>query len=195
VAVKLLPGIGALPLYALYPPPPRHPLLTAPQAIPLLIAAAVLIGLALTARAALRRLPGELAGDPFEMEADLAAGRVTILLLWLLGVAVVALAANPFGAVTFLALPAVLWIWVVPGRGSVRRAVNGLLVLAGFLVVGLLFAQYAATLRLGGYIFWYVFLALAYAQFTPLQIVLTCATLAVGIRLLALGTLGRVWTS
>lgn len=62
---------------------------------------------------------------------------------------------------------------------------------AGFLMVGLLFAQYAVTLRIGGYIFWYVFLALAYAQFAPLQIGLTCATLAVGIRLIAVGTVGR----
>jgi hypothetical protein len=68
-------------------------------------------------------------------------------------------------------------------------------VLLGFTVVVLLFVQYAADLRIGGYILWYVFMALAYAQFTPLQIILTFATLAVGLRLLAVAALGRVWHS
>jgi Peptidase family M28 len=187
-ALKLLPVVGALPRYALYPPPPRHPLLTAPQAVPLLIAALALIGLSVAARAVLRRAPG----GRHEMDAHATSKRVAVLLLWLLAVALIALADNPFGAVMFLTLPAVLWIWISPDPAPLRRTANGLLVLGGFLVVALLFAQYGATLRVGGYIFWYVFLALAYAQFTPLQIVLTCATLAVGIRLLALATLGRV---
>jgi hypothetical protein len=184
--LKLLPLVGALPRYALYPPPPRHPLLTDPQAVPLLLALGALIGLSLAARAALARMPGA-AG-----EAAVSPDRIVVLLFWLLVVSLAALADNPFGAVTFLALPALLWIWISPGPTAGRRGMNGVLVLSGFLVVVLLFAQYALTLRLGAFILWYVFLALAYAQFTPVQVVLTCATLAVGIRLLALGSVARV---
>ena len=98
--LKILPLVGALPRYALYPPPPRHPLLTAPQAIPLLLALGALIGLVLAARAALARLPGDAEGT-----ADSAADRIAVLLFWLLVVSLAALADNPFGAVTFLALP------------------------------------------------------------------------------------------
>jgi hypothetical protein len=188
--VKLLPLLGLMPRYAVYPPPPRHPLLTTALATPLLVSAAILAVLVAAAAIVLRRR-----GGGAEMDVVQAGGRVTVLLLWLLGVSAAALYDNPFGAVTFLLLPALLWIWILPGRGPFRRAANGLLVLLGFTVVVLLFVQYAADLRIGGYILWYVFMALAYAQFTPLQIILTFATLAVGLRLLAVAALGRVWHS
>jgi len=185
-SIKLLPFLGLLPRYAVYPPPPRHPLLTTPLWLPIIISAVILVAAIVAAEALLRRREERRAMDAAE-----AGGRIATMLIWLLVVALVALYDNPFGAVTFLLCPAALWLWITPGPSPVRRAVNGVLVLLGFAVVVLLLAQYGADLRIGGYILWYVFLALAYAQFTPLQIALTFATLAVGVRLLALAALGR----
>jgi hypothetical protein len=184
--IKVLPLLAVMPRYTVYPPPPRHPLLTTVLVLPILVSAAVLASAAVVTMIVLRRVNGG------EMDSVHAGRRATALLVWLLAVSLVALYDNPFAAVTFLLLPAVLWLWISPGRSAVGRAVNGLLVLLGFVVVVMLFVQYGADLRIGGYILWYVFMALAYGQFTTLQIVLTFATLAVGLRLLALATVGRV---
>jgi hypothetical protein len=171
----------------MYPPPPRHPLLTTALPLPLLVSAVALIAAAAAATAPIR-----MRGGLGRMDPTHAARRVTAALSWLLILGIVGLYDNPFGAVTFLLLPGVLWIWISPGRRRLRRTANAGLALLGFVVVVLLFVQYAADLRIGPYNLWYVFMALAYAQFTPLQIMLTFATLAVALRLLALGTVGRI---
>jgi hypothetical protein len=52
-------------------------------------------------------------------------------------------------------------------------------------------AQYGQALQIGGYILWYLFMSLAYGQFSLLRIVLALATVAIGIRLFVLGSLSR----
>lgn len=175
-AVKVLPFAGLLPRLALYPPPPPHPLLTTVLWTPVLVSAAVLAAGTLIAWAAMRRMRPRGIG---------AEARTSALLLCLAVMVAAGLAHNSFGAVMFLLLPSLLWIWLRPRRSAPGRAVNAALVAAGFLVLVLLFAQYGANLRLGWYVLWYVFLAIAYGQFTLPQVVLTLATAAVAVRLLA----------
>lgn len=181
-AVRLAPAVGLIPQYALYPPPPRHPLLVEPRWAAIALVVAVLIaGAIVVARAKRRALfPG-----------DGRAARISAQLLWLLVLGAVGLADNAFGAVTFLLLPSLLWIWIGPARGAAARAGNAALAGAGFLALVALFAQYAVVLGIGGYITWYVFMGLAYGQFTLLRAVLGLATIAIGIRLLVLGSLAR----
>ncbi|MDQ7842665.1 MAG: M28 family peptidase [Armatimonadota bacterium] len=183
VTIKLLPWLGLLPRYALYAPPPRHPLLTGVLWPAVVVSLAVLAAAALGGRLLLPRRP---AAGPEEVEH-----RVGALLGVLALLVVVTLAANPFAAVTFLLPPALLWIWIRMRPSTLGRAANAVLVAGGFTPVVLLLAQYAATLQVGWYILWYVFLGIAYGQFTPVQVVPAFATLAVGIRLLAVG----VWAA
>jgi len=110
--------------------------------------------------------------------------RIALALLLLLLVAAVTFADNPFGAVTFLMLPAFLWIWVEPARTWLGRIAATIAVLAGFLVIVALLVQYGAVQRIGPYILWYVFMGISYGQFTLLRVVLALAMTAVGIRLL-----------
>ncbi len=175
-ALKALPHLGLMARYTLYPPPPRHPLLTdvnwmAVSAV--LVAVACLAWLVWRITPAILRRPGR---------TD-ARGAVTAQRGWLLVLAIAALLDNTFGAVTFLLLPALLWIWIEPGRSLAHRVANAVLIAAGFLVFLALVAWYAQRLQLGGYILWYLFMAGAYGQFTPLRIVMTFVLFAVALRL------------
>ncbi|HEY3248490.1 MAG TPA: M28 family peptidase [bacterium] len=176
-AVKAMPWVGLMPRYELYPPPPRHPLLTDVGWLPVLVSFGILAAALWMAQRRVRstRRVEETPGR----SAHLAA-----LLILLAAVAGVALADNPFGAVTFLLLPALLWIWVEPCTTRLCRITNAVLVLAGFLVIVALLAQYGALLRIGPYILWYIFMSLAYGQFSLLRLVLALAMTAIGIRLL-----------
>lgn len=177
VAVGLMPLVGLMPRYHPYPPPPRHPLLTSVLWLPVVVSLLALIASALAGGYVLRRLP---------LDASEREGALATALVLLLVVAAVALVDSPFGAVTFMVLPAMLWIWVRPRPGRAGLLGNAAIVAAGFLVLVLLFAQYGASLQIGGYILWYVFMALAYGQFTMLRVLLALAMTAVGLRLLAL---------
>lgn len=176
-AVRVMPLLGLMPSYELYPPPPRHPLLTTVLPLPVVLSFLVLLAAAIAGRAISRRLP---------ITAGEREGALATALGLLLVVAAVALTDNPFGAVTFMLLPALLWIWVRPRLSPAGRLGSAAIVAGGFLVLVLLFAQYGASLQIGAYILWYVFMALAYGQFTTLRILLALAMTAVGLRLLAL---------
>jgi hypothetical protein len=114
-----------------------------------------------------------------------ARDRFGALLLALLVIAVVALLDNPFGAVTFLLAPVVCWVWATPSARRDRRALNGALIVLGFLPIVSLVAQYGQSLRIGPFIAWYLLMGIAYGQFTPLRVILTLAMIVVGVRLLA----------
>lgn len=175
VVLRVLPITGLLPRYALYPPPPRHPLLTEVQWLPVILVAGVIIVGSWAAARLLRRQAGAIKTDE----------PIAAALFWLLPIALLGLADNPFGAVTFLLLPALLWVWIEPRPSWSGRVGNAALIGLGFLVLVGLFAQYAAILEIGPYILWYVFMGLAYGQFSLLRTVLAFATVAVALRLLA----------
>ena len=101
---------------------------------------------------------------------------ITAGLLALLGFAGITLADNPFGAVTFLLLPAILWTCVEPARTPAGRITCAALLLLGFTPLAFLFVRYADYLQIGPYILWYVFMGVAYGQFTLLRIVLALHT-------------------
>lgn len=174
-AVKLMPHIRLMPLWEVYPATSRHPALTDVYWIPVLLSFGALAAAWWVWRRLARRA-GQMAPTPRQ--------HIAILLLVLLLTAMVTLVDNPFGAVTFLMLPALLWIWVEPPRTWIGRVGGTIAVLAGFLVVAALFVQYGALQRIGAYILWYVFMGVSYGQFTWLRVVLALAMTAVGVRLL-----------
>ncbi|MGH2349153.1 MAG: M28 family metallopeptidase [bacterium] len=176
-AVKVMPYLGLMPLWEVYPATSRHPALTDVYWIPVVLSFAVLA----VAWWALRRVAARRRGDG---DASSRAQGITAALAALLVVAAVTLADNPFGAVTFLILPALLWIWFEPVRVWPARIAAALAVLAGFLVIVALLAQYGAIQRIGPYILWYVFMGISYGQFTALRVILALAMTAIGIRLL-----------
>ncbi|MGH2399752.1 MAG: hypothetical protein ACRDF6_07885, partial [bacterium] len=120
---------------------------------------------------------------------DSAHAGTIVPLMWLLVVAGIGLVDNPFAAVTFLLLPSLLWIWISSRSRALSRVVNAILIVCGFGVLVLLFVQYAAGLRVGWYILWYMFMAIAYGQFMLLRTILALATVAIALRLLAKGTI------
>ncbi len=194
-AVKAMPYLRLMPLWDLYPATSRHPALTTVYWIPVALSFVVLAAAWLAFVRILRARP---AHDPLPSPAQ----RVAVALSFLLIVAAVTFADNPFGAVTFLMLPALLWIWVEPcptrssraqGKPAASllcRIINAIAVLAGFLVIVALFVQYGASLRIGAYILWYIFMGVAYGQFLLLRIVLALAMAAIGVRLLRIAAGG-----
>lgn len=175
-AVKIMPRAGLMPLWELQPATSRHPALTAVYWIPAILSFVVL-GVVWWALRRVRDASGT-------RQVSAAGQRITVALLFLLLVAAVTLADNPFGAVTFLMLPALLWIWIETPRTWLGRVVVTLGVLAGFLVILVLFVFYGVQQRIGAYILWYVFMGISYGQFTLLRVVLALAMTAIGIRLL-----------
>ncbi|MGH2406242.1 MAG: M28 family metallopeptidase [bacterium] len=175
--LKVLPRLGVMAVYALYPPPPRHPVLTEVN-----WAAVAVVFLAVGALAWLFWRIGRAVHRPAG-EVD-ARGAVTVLRGWLLVLAVLALVDNAFGAVTFLLFPALLWIWIEPGPSTLRRLANAVLIAAGFVAFLALVVSYGQRLHLGGYVLWYLFMGAAYGQFTTLRLVMTLALFAIALRLL-----------
>lgn len=175
-AVKLMPRVGLMPLWEVYPATSRHPALTDVYWIPVILSFVV----AAAAWWLLRRLTRRWVKDRHS-RPDQA---VAIALALFEVIVAVTFVDNPFGAVTFLMLPALLWIWIEPPRTWIGRVGGTIAVLAGFLVIVALFVQYGQLQRIGAYILWYVFMGISYGQFTLLRVALALAMTAVGVRLL-----------
>jgi hypothetical protein len=175
--LMVLPVLGLMADYELYPPPPRHPLLTDVNWGAIVIVLVSVFVLAWAARRAARGADRIFGRAP-------AGAAVAALQFLLLALVVVALIDNPFGAVTFLLLPATLWVWITPGSSALRRLGNTLLIAGGFLVIVALIVRYGEQLRLGWYILWYLFMSAAYGQFTLTRLAMTLALAAIGLRLI-----------
>lgn len=185
LAARALPIAGFIPRYELYPPPPRHPLLTQPS-YPVL---GFLFGLGLGGQVAAGAMARPLGGGARGREAREA--RILACLLFLAALAAAGLAHNPFAALTFLFLPVNLWIWARPAYSAMGRLGALVLVAAGYLPLALLFAEYAGILGIGWNIAWYVVMGAAYGQFGLVPLALAGATAAVGVRLALASALGR----
>ncbi len=183
-SVKLMPRLGLMPAYELYPASARHPLLTDVHWVPVLLTLAILAAAAWGLWSVVRRF----------VPAWVAPSRdsgIAISLVWLLIISVVAMIDNPFGAVTFLGLAALFWVWVESARSPARRVVAAVVIGTGFLPLILLLVRYGGYLQIGWYILWYMFMSLAYGQFSLLRILMTLAMVAVALRLCAVAVLGR----
>ncbi len=183
-SVKLMPRLGLMPAYELYPATYRHPLLTDVHWIPVLGSLAVLAAATWGARSVVRWFLPTWAAPP-------RSARIAISLAWLLLISVVAMLDNPFGAVTFLGLAVWFWVCLEPARSPSGRVIAAVVIGAGFLPLILLFVRYGAYLQIGWYILWYIFMSLAYGQFSLLRILIALATVAVALRLCAVAVLSR----
>jgi peptidase M28-like protein len=181
-ALLVLPRVGLMADYELYPPPPRHPALTQVN----WTAVAIVTSVVACFGYPLRRTLGRTARTLADAEERLGA-----LFVGLLAIAIVSFLDNPFGAVTFLLAPTLGWVWVTPGTRRDHRLLNVLLIAIGFLPIVSLILQYGQALRIGSFILWYLMMGIAYGQFTLLRVILTLATLVVGIRLLIVSAFGR----
>ncbi len=172
-SVRLLPALGLLPGYELYPPPPKHPILYQPELLPFLVPLLAGVLLSLVSRWAWpARTPA-----PAERRAG--------ALLALTALALVVLWENPFTATTFLLLPAWLWVWVAPTTLP-RMILNGVLLVAGWTVVAVLI-QVQTGLLFGAHLPWYFLLGTAYGQFTPAHWLPTLTLIAIWTQLVQVG--------
>ncbi len=127
VSLKLMTLVGLLRRYHVYPASPKDPFLEHPAVLPLVVALAVAVGVIHAAARFTRWLDPPLGSDWAErfhaLTTFLAA---LVFLVWLEGAG--------FAAVTFLVLPAYLWILLAEpvGRAAwVLKGAGGLIVAAG----------------------------------------------------------------
>ncbi len=182
--IILLRLLRVLPAYSLYPATLKDPVLEH-------IAWGVLGGLAAAAAVA--------ATACFFIEwfvsRKMTRPDIFVSKLILLGILVVvvisALHHNAYWAVTFLALPA--WIWMLVGfsRGTGGRVANRIWVVAAGIPCYAVEVLYARCLGLGWKLAWYEILALSTGMFTLTGFLLASATFSVGLRLFVIQSQSR----
>jgi len=180
-AIVLLRLFGFIPSYDYYPPPPHDPLLVHPYLGVLGGLLAVFIASVAACNFLLRVLTWRLA------QRDFWASRL-ILLSLLITVCLFALQHNSYWALTFIAFPA--WIWTLVGVGEKHggRVASRIMILGGGVPCVVVHALYAARLGLGRKLIWYEVLALSTGMLTTSGYLLGAATVALGIRFLAIQT-------
>jgi hypothetical protein len=155
--LKILPRIGWMVRYEIYPATQKDPVLYHPQYLPVLIVLGAAVAAGIILWLLFRRPAAPRPGDWPARKAALLTG------LLILAVAAWAFRAG-FGAVTFLLLPAYLWPLLAPG-GQVRRAVNLLMVLAGSGMFFVFIALFAVKYKIG-VMWWYLLMAASYGMFS-----------------------------
>jgi hypothetical protein len=110
----------------------------------------------------------------------------TILLAIFVCVISAALHYNPYWAVLFLLLPAWIWSLVGMGKGYGGSSANALWIIAAGIPYYAVIAFYSSSLNLGWKAIWYNVLCLSTGMLTLEGFLLSAATLAIGIRLLAI---------
>jgi len=179
--LKILPRIGWMVRYEIYPATQKDPVLYQPQYLPVLIVLGTAVAAGIILWLLFRRPAAPRPGDWTARKAALLTG------LLVLAIAAWAFRAG-FAAVTFLLLPAYLWPLIAPG-GQVRRAVNLLLILAGsgmFFVFIVIFAMKYEI----GVMWWYLLMAASYGMFSVQAILAVIA----GFSLILVG-LAVAWRS
>ncbi len=106
----------------------------------------------------------------------------TILLIVLVGTVFAALLHNAYWAVTFLVLPA--WVWMLVGfsAGAGGRTANRICIVAAGLPFYAVEMLYAGRLGLGWKLIWYEILALSTGMFTFSGFLLASSSIALGLR-------------
>ncbi len=193
LALKVLPVVGLLPRYHVYPATPRDPLLYYPSVLAVLIPLAV-AGVAICAVSRYTRwLAPPLAADWNERNhAFTTLLALVVFTTWLEGAG--------YAAVTFLALPAYLWLFLAEpaGRGAAAKRVLGALLVLGGTAAFVGLAVAIGPTMMAGPGWWYLFLGAAYGLFGFKAAVMTLVTAGLFWEAFACGTgvgLGRVLPS
>ncbi len=167
-----------LPHNSLYPGPLKDPMLESPAwgALAGIFAASVAVGIGLHFLA--RYLTH---GLPRSFDAS-----KTMLMTGLLAVIVLALQYNPYWAVTFLTLPALIWGAVGRGRSVGARVAGALAILAAGTVLYAVAILFARELGAGWNILWYAVLGLSNGMLQWQGLFLTASAIVLGLRFLSL---------
>ncbi len=158
LVLKLLPNIGWMVRYELYPATQKDPVLYNPQYLPLLITVVTILVVGFILWKTLYRR-----GAP--PAADWQASRTVILTGLALLVTVTFAVGAGFGAVSFLLIPAYLWPLVGPGNGWGRRLANLLLICTGFTIYAAFIYGFSQIFEIG-VMWWYLFMSASYGLFS-----------------------------
>jgi hypothetical protein len=177
--IELAQALRLIPLYALYPPPLKDPVLENPAwgvlagifGIALFVAAVCYV----IAKFSFGNLP----------KPDFHVSKLVLLALLLIGVAL-SFFYNSYWASLFFVLPA--WIWSLARRGptSGARLLNRALILASGIVYYYVLWIYASRLNMSWNFVWYQVLAFSNGLFTTQAYFLATAVAAIGVRFLAI---------
>jgi hypothetical protein len=165
--------------YSLYPPDPRFIALSnrAWLLLAILFVMALIVGG--ICYALFRFAAGKIA------QADFYASKI-VLLAMLVCIIAAALRYNSYWAVLFLLFPAWIWSLVGIGKGHGGSWANRFWIVAAGIPYYAIAAFYISSLQLGWKALWYNVLSLSTGIFTLEGFLIATATIAVGLRLLAI---------
>ncbi len=168
-----------VPRYSLCSPPPKDPMLVHPSLgllgglLALFLAAAIACYFLI--KFLNRRLP----------QPDFYSSKL-ILVTMLVLICFLALRHNSYWAVSFIAVPAWIWILIGHGRGKGQRVLNRIWILAGGIPTVAIQFLFAARMGLKWKLAWYEVLALSTGMFPLMGYLLAVAIFALGIRFLTI---------
>jgi hypothetical protein len=178
-AIVLFRLMHLIPAYSFYPPNSGDALLSNPQWRLLAGLLAIVMSVGGGCYASFRFSAGKLARPDFYVSK-------TILLAIFVCAIAAALRYNSYWAVLFLLLPAWIWSLVGMGEGYGGSSANRIWIIAAGIPYYTVLVFYSSSLKLGGKALWYNVLSLSTGMFTLEGFLLAAATIAIGIRLLAI---------
>ncbi len=177
--IVLLRLARVIPAYSLYPATLKDPVLERPPAVAL----GILIGIPLVAAVVcfytVRFTSRGMVRPDFFVSKLVLVAVLTVLVF-------LALLYNSYWAVTFLALPAWVWMLVGIGRGAGGRAANRIWIIAAGIPWVAVQVLYAKHLTMGWGIIWYQILALSTGMFTRTAFLLAAVAFSIGMRFLVI---------
>jgi hypothetical protein len=180
IALLSLPSaIRAIPGYSAYPATPKDPVLENPSWKVLGDLFAVALVVAVICFFTVKFLCRKISRPDFHVSK-------LVLMSCLAVVSVLGLIYNSYWAVTFLALPAWVWMLIPVSRGAGGRAANRIWIVAAGIPCVRAPALNTAGVGSGSKLLWYGVLALSTRTFTPTAFLLATAFISVGIRFLAI---------
>jgi len=178
-AIVVVTRTGRIPVFSGYPPGPKDPMIESPAWTVVIGLGVVLLLAAIVCFFGVRLLSRKLPASGF-----LTSRMLTLTVL----IATVALGIgyNSYWAVTFLSLPAWVWVLAEQGRSLTSRLLRAVLVVVAGLPWYASTVHYSHFLDVGWRIVWFGVLALSTGMFSPAAYFLTAMMVAIGLRLAAL---------
>jgi hypothetical protein len=182
-AIVVCRALRLVPIYSLYPATAKDPVLEHPawNVIGGIFGAALFVALVcwILTTYSFRELP----------RPDFSVSK-TILLSMLLITVSLAFFYNSYWAVTFLLVPAWIWSLTGVGRSTKSRIRNWVLIVAAGIPYMAVLWIFASKLGMHWNFIWYQIIALGTGLFAPHAFFLWAATIALGLRFLAIQTHG-----